>query len=850
MSIREQLSEERKKLQKEGLVPEWMTTDGWGLFKQKYSVEGEKGFKGRCETISKTLASYTKNPEEWEVKFFNLLWKGWLSASTPVLSNTGTTRGMSISCSGQYVGDSINSFYSNIHESAMLSKYGFGVSGYFGDIRPRGSSVSIGGKASGVLPVFEDFVTMSQKVSQGSNRRGAFAGYLPISHKDFDEIADFVKEYPDSANIGWCWYDSDTEKANSGDIETLRRFKKAMKLKLLTGKGYWFFPDKVNRANPQMYKDLGLSVKSSNLCVAPETLILTDSGYQKISALQNEIVNVWNGKEFSEVIVKKTGENQKLLKVVTNSGFELECTPYHKFYVVQKGATSGETSVFEKRANELEAGDKLLKCNFPIIQGNKTLDFAYTEGFKSAEDCLHNKFFVPNGDYTIESKLQWFSGLCDGEGTVVKNEENQSIQVSSINKNFLLEIQMMLQTLGVSSKMTLCKEEGINLIPENDETGSYANDYTQKAYRLVIGQNGIYTLNSLGFKTYRLKITNHTPNKECTEFVEIEEVIDTGRFDDTYCFTEPKRGMGVFNGILTGQCSEITLHQDEEHSYTCVLSSMNLSHYNEWKNTDAVFDAIVFLDCVVEDFLTKGRKIPGFEKALRFTEKGRALGLGVCGFHTYLQQEMIPFESLTAMFKNKEIFKHIKTEATRATQWLAKEFGEPEWCKGYGVRNTHLMCCPPTLSTSLIMSGVSQGIEPMLGNCFVQDSAGGQSERINPVFLKLMKQRGKYTKKLVKHIADNAGSIQDQDWLTDDEKLVFKTAFEINQESIIRLASQRQPFICQAQSINLFFSAEESEEYIAQIHKAAFQDENIKSLYYIRTQSGVESSKNECLACQ
>lgn len=561
MSIREQLSEERKRLQKEGLVPEWMTTDGWGLFKSKYAVKGELGFKGRAETIARTLSKHSPNPEEYNVKFYNLIWKGWLSCSTPVLANTGTDRGLTVSCSGQYIGDSVREFYENLTESAVLSQEGFGTSGYLGDIRGRGSNISRGGKASGAFPVFEDFVTMSQKVSQGSNRRGAFAGYLPISHPDFDEIADFVKEFPDSANIGWCWYDSDTEKANAGDVETLRRFKKAMKLKLLTGKGYWFFPDKVNRANPQMYKDLGLEVKSSNLC------------------------------------------------------------------------------------------------------------------------------------------------------------------------------------------------------------------------------------------------------------------------------------------------SEITLFQDKDHTYTCVLSSMNLSYYNDWKDTTAVQDATVFLDCVVSEFLEKARNIKGLEKAVSFTEKGRAVGLGVCGFHTYLQQEMIAFESLPAMFKNREIFKHIKKEALIASKMLAKVFGEPEWCKGYGVRNTHLMCCPPTLSTSVIMSGVSQGIEPMLGNCFVQSTAGGETERVNPVFLKLMKERGKFSKKLVKHIADNHGSIQDQDWLTDEEKLVFKTAFEINQESIIRLASQRQPEVCQAQSINLFFSAEEKEEEIARIHRMAFEDENIKSLYYIRTQSGVKSSSGECLAC-
>ncbi len=329
--IRESLSEERKKLQKEGKLPEWFTTDGYSLFKQKYQVEGEESFYGRAKTIAKTAAQYSPNPELYEGKFFDLIWNGWLSCSTPVLANTGTNKGMSVSCSGQYVGDSVDQFYSNLHESAVLSKNGFGTSGYLGDIRHRGASISVGGKASGILPVLQDFVTMSNKVSQGSQRRGAFAGYIDIDHPDFDEIADYAKNHPDDLNIGWVWKDSDTAKADAGDEETIRRFKKALKLKMLTGKGYFFFRDKVNRLNPAAYVNNNLEVKSSNLCVAPETEILTDKGYVKISDVVGNKVNVWNVSEFSEVIVNKTGENQKLITIVTNSGMDLTCTPYHKF---------------------------------------------------------------------------------------------------------------------------------------------------------------------------------------------------------------------------------------------------------------------------------------------------------------------------------------------------------------------------------------------------------------------------------------------------------------------------------------------------------------------------------------
>ena len=263
----EEYSEERKRLQEEGLVPEWYTTQAWQMFSSKYAVPGEKGVKGRFKTIASTLSKYMVGKEkEWEKKFYYLMWKGWLSPASPVLSNTGTTRGLNVSCSGGYVGDSIDSFYSNLHEQAMLSKYGFGCSGYFGDIRPRGSAISDGGKASGVVPVIEDFATMASKVSQGSNRRGSTASYIDIDHGDFDELIDLLEAKPDGLNIGFCVNDDFLVKLKAEDKEALRRFSRALYVKMVTGKGYFFFVDKANRARPQMYKDLGLDIKASNLC--------------------------------------------------------------------------------------------------------------------------------------------------------------------------------------------------------------------------------------------------------------------------------------------------------------------------------------------------------------------------------------------------------------------------------------------------------------------------------------------------------------------------------------------------------------------------------------------------------
>ena len=306
----------------------------------------------------------------------------------------------------------------------------------------------------------------------------------------------------------------------------------------------------------------------------------------------------------------------------------------------------------------------------------------------------------------------------------------------------------------------------------------------------------------------------------------------------------------MFGGILTGQCSEIMLHSSEDLTYTCVLSSMNIRYWDDWKDTDAVYVSTVFLDCVAEHFIHQGCKIQGLERAVEFTKKGRALGLGCLGYHTYLQENMIPFEGFQTMMLNNQIFKHIQEESLKASQWMSKEFGEPEWCRGYGVRNTHRLAIAPTMSTSLLVGGISQGIEPIAMNVFSQVTAGGTVRRINPTLLKIMEDRNVNTKETLKDIEDNAGSVQHVKWLSEQEKEVFKTAFEINQKSILQAASQRQKYICQSQSLNLFFAANEQEEWISEVIQEFFEDPYLITLYYQRSQAGIQASKGECVACE
>jgi len=559
-SIYEKLSEERKRLQAEGKLPEWLSTGGYQLLREKYLYETDS-LKDTYSRIARTAARHTNDPGYWYERFNDVMWKGWLACSTPVLSNMGTIKGMPVSCSGGYIPDSIEGFYDGYKETAILTKHGFGTSSYLGDIRPRGSKIRTGGKASGTLPIIKHFVQDMRDVAQGTSRRGAWAGYLPIDHQDFNEVIDYVEHHPDDLNIGWIISDSFIDRLNNNDRDAVLRYQRSLKVKAVTGKGYFFFIDKVNNLNPQWYKDKGLDVKASNLC------------------------------------------------------------------------------------------------------------------------------------------------------------------------------------------------------------------------------------------------------------------------------------------------TEITLHSDKDHTFTCVLSSMNLEKYDEWKNTDAIFVSTVFLDCVCSEFISLGKNIPGMGAAILSTSKSRAIGLGALGFHTYLQDHSIPFESFEAHLLNIEIFKGIKNEAERATKWMAEQWGEPEWCANYGRRNTHLIAIAPNTSSALICGGVSQGIEPVVANLYNQPTSAGEIYRVNPVFLRLAKQKGKWSEQLVAQLISSEGSVRQLDWLTEHEKSVFKTAYEIDQRAIIRMAAARQPYIDQAQSINLFFDSDEKEEYISEIHKEAFMNPMIKSLYYLRTKAGVSASINECLAC-
>jgi ribonucleoside-diphosphate reductase alpha chain len=301
-------------------------------------------------------------------------------------------------------------------------------------------------------------------------------------------------------------------------------------------------------------------------------------------------------------------------------------------------------------------------------------------------------------------------------------------------------------------------------------------------------------------------------------------------------------------------CSEITLHTDPNHSFVCCLSSLNLVRWEEWRETDTVNVAVRFLDAVLSEYIKKTEHIKGMEASRASAIKGRAIGLGVLGWHTMLQEKGIAFESFDAMQLNAQIFRSIRAKAEEETKLLAEELGEPEWCQGFGRRNTHLLAVAPTVSNSTISGGHSAGIEPISANVFTQKSAKGTFIRKNITLEKLLATKEKNTPEVWKSINEQNGSVQHLSCLTEQEKQVFLTAREINQFAVIKLAVQRQKWIDQAQSVNLFFAMNSDPKYIHEVHIAAWKG-GLKTLYYFRSDGVIKSdlasrSEDDCKACE
>ncbi len=310
-------------------------------------------------------------------------------------------------------------------------------------------------------------------------------------------------------------------------------------------------------------------------------------------------------------------------------------------------------------------------------------------------------------------------------------------------------------------------------------------------------------------------------------------------------------------------CTEIMLPSNHDWSFVCVLSSVNLLHYDKWKDTDAVETMVYFLDAVITEFLEKLESYKNssdredrqtfmfMERAYNFAKENRALGLGTLGWHSLLQSKMLPFDSQEAFDLNSEVFKTIKERSYKASEQLAEKFGEPAVLKGYGRRNATLNAVAPTTSSAFILGQVSQGIEPVWSNIYVKDIAKIKTTIKNPFLVKLLQEKEMDTHEVWINIRDRDGSVQHLDFLTENEKDVFKTYSEIDQMNIIYQAANRQPHIDQGQSLNIIIHPDMPIKDVNKIHVTAWKL-GLKSLYYQHSMNAAQKfkQKKDCASCE
>jgi len=310
-------------------------------------------------------------------------------------------------------------------------------------------------------------------------------------------------------------------------------------------------------------------------------------------------------------------------------------------------------------------------------------------------------------------------------------------------------------------------------------------------------------------------------------------------------------------------CTEIMLPSSDKWSFVCVLSSINVLFYDKWKDTDAVETMVHFLDAIITEFLEKLERYRDssslddqqtfmfMERAYNFSKENRALGLGVLGWHSLLQSKMLAFDSQEAYNLNSEVFREIKERSYKASEELAERFGEPELLKGYGRRNTTLNAVAPTTSSAFILGQVSQGIEPIWSNIYVKDIAKLKTTIKNPFLVDLLQEKGMDTPEVWKDIRNHDGSVQHLDFLTEQEKEVFKTYSEIDQMQVIYQAANRQNHIDQGQSLNIIVHPDMPTKEINKIHVTAWKL-GVKSLYYQHSMNAAQKFKQQkdCASCE
>lgn len=967
---------------------ELLTLAGVKNLRQKYLfkiedkiIETPQAFWMR---VAMGLCLLENQKEDWAIEFYNNYSNFCASASTPTLFNSGTLHSQTASCFGSTIADDANSIGYMIWQNSRMSKYAGGLGIDVTSLRSSNSHIkSTNGVSSGPIPFVKMIESMVKAFNQGGKRAGSACVYMEPWHLDFKSFMELRKPtgeewarthklntaawYPDEffnrlkKKQDWYFFDPKEtpelhevygrefdkkyaeyiEKAEGGEIKfdkmrAIDLWTEHMKMLFATSHPWITFKDAANMRYSNIHEGI---IHNTQLCVAPETLLLTRDGHQVISELENEEVEVWNGKQWSSTVVRKTGERQKLLKVSLSDGKELECTPYHKWYVVKNRTHQRIGKLTEKRTHELEIGDWLMKLKAPVLEGREECNFVhpYTHGFFCGDGTysggrpslalygdkmalaphleiksstyevtvqnkintvlsneIERKFEVPM-NATVENKLHWLEGYLDADGCVARNGPTESIQVVSVERKFLGDVQLMLQTLGVHAKIVDAMPEREALLP--DGKGGEKLYQCKESKRLLINANDLFHLSLLGFSPKRLKFNIRKPNRECAHFVKVVSVKDEERYDDTFCVSEPLEHKAVFNGILTGNCTEIFLHNKPtrltelgdviEHgeTYVCQLSSVNGKYH--------VKDGKILWDKLAKTVKTTVRAIdnaidinfyPTHETLAHL--KHRPIALGFMGFQDVCYALGIKYDSEEGIELAGKIQEFISYFAILASSELAKERGKYQtyegslWSKNifpqdtyrnlmeyrgskvpelseletldwsvvrnhvseWGMRNSNTQAIAPTAGISYIHN-CEQSIEPTYECLAAYENDAGTTYNINAFqWLKLeLKKRGLWSSQIGPALLRSGvdGNIKYLD-LPDEVKELFASCWDRDMKKLIRAAAKRQIWLDQGQSMNVYYSGSSIKE-ISDYYKLAWE-EGLKSTYYFRNKgaSGIK----------
>jgi ribonucleoside-diphosphate reductase alpha chain len=901
---------------------------------------------------------------------YDLMSQKYFTHATPTLFNSLSNNSQGSSCFLVAMkDDSIEGIYETLKECAHISKWSGGIGIHCSNIRANGSPIKgTNGVADGIVPMLRVFNNTARYVNQGGGKRkGSFAIYLEPWHADIMEFLELRLNQGDEEMrcrdlFTAMWIpDLFMEKVEKDEEWHLMcphecpglpdvygeefnelyrtyvaqgRFKKAVKARLVwdailksqveTGTPYMCYKDSVNSKSNQ--KNIG-TIKSSNLCVAPETMILTKNGYQKISDLVGQVVDVWNGEEWSAVTASNTSAKSRLVRVNFSDGTFLECTEYHKFHL-QIGYGS-KTEI--KPTTSLVPGDRLIKWTPPSpveFEYTEEFEYPYTHGFFCGDGTYHstysgfktipgvslygekkklvehlevrtmsgeedasgrlnvqlpydlpNKFKVPLRG-TVKTRLDWFAGLCDADGHTQGcpgNPTQKSVSVASIHMNFLRDIQLMLHTLGVSSVIGLHREAGESELP--DGKGGKKMFETQTCWRLVVSALGVETLINAGFTTHRLDLSDFTPvTRDVRQYVRVVSIEDNGRMDATYCFNEPKRHMGIFNGVITGNCTEIMEVSGPDETAVCNLASICLPSFVKnasYGSADGSSGTTPYFDFGELHGVTRvitrnlNRVIDNnyypTEAARKSNMRHRPIGIGVQGLADVFQMLGLSFDEPKARKLNTGIFEAIYHAALTESCELAKEEGPYETFQGspasqgilqqdmwgvqpnefwneiresiktHGLRNSLLVAPMPTASTAQIM-GNNEAFEPYTTNIYLRRTLAGEFVMINKHLVRELMSLGKWTPEIKTEIVRAGGSVQNLDGVPDKLKEVYRTVWEISQKSIIEMSADRGAYIDQSQSLNIFME-NPSMAKLSSMHLFGWKKGLKTGAYYLRTRA-------------